>query len=437
MKTIDIGGVILGPDRMPAICVPIAAGSIVEIMHRASEIADSPADFVEFRADWLDDTAYLNSNTVDAALKTIRNILPERPVLFTLRTSQEGGKADVRDDQYAEITEAAAGSGFISAIDLEYSRESVADGSLQAAAAANGIKTVVSFHDFEKTPPADELVARMKAMAGSGADIVKAAVMPQSDADLLEVLKASEELKRTLETPFILISMGEKGVLSRVSGGQLGSAFTFASAGWTSAPGQMDADTTDRILRALYTASRPQQKKFRMEKGNIVLGGFMGTGKSSVSRKISMFADFKPVDMDKIIEERAGMKIPEIFKKKGEEAFRDMETEICGELSEQSGLVISTGGGTLLRQENVDALRKNGVIFMLEANPDTIYGRLKNSIEKRPKLEGHMNRGYISWLMKRRQDAYDRAADAHICVDGSTPGKTAVKILSIAGIIPD
>ena len=141
--------------------------------------------------------------------------------------------------------------------------------------------------------------------------------------------------------------------------------------------------------------------------------------------------------MDQIIEEKAGMTIPEIFSELGEKAFRDMETKLCRELSEESGLVISTGGGTLLRQENVDALKKNGVVFLLEAEPETVLARLEKSSVKRPKLEGHMNRGYISWLMKQRYDAYTSAADAVIYVDDLTPGGTAVRILSAAGLIPD
>ena len=440
MKTIEIGGVKLGPDRMPVICAPITAGSIVEIMHHAEKIADSPVDIVEFRADWLDDTGFLNSNTVDAALRTIRNILPGRPVLFTLRTMKEGGKADVRDDEYVEIAEAAADSGYIDAIDLEFSRECVSSGLLPSLMRSKDIRTVLSFHDFTRTPSADEIIAHMNEMASCGADVIKTAVMPQSDSDLLSVLTASEQLKRTCETPFILISMSGQGVLSRVCGGQFGSVLTFASAGRTSAPGQLDADTTDMMLRALYRASRPPQKKFKMEltgRGNIVLGGFMGTGKSSSAEKIALYADFKPVEMDQIIEEKAGMTIPEIFSELGEKAFRDMETKLCRELSEESGLVISTGGGTLLRQENVDALKKNGVVFLLEAEPETVLARLEKSSVKRPKLEGHMNRGYISWLMKQRYDAYTSAADAVIYVDDLTPGGTAVRILSAAGLIPD
>lgn len=436
MKTTDFEGVVLGPDRMPAICVPIAAGSMVEIMRCAENIVDSPADIIEFRADWLDDTGFFNSNTVDAVLKEIKKILPQRPILFTLRTTKEGGKAEVRDDQYIDIIEAAANSGLAAAIDLEYSRECVSSGSLPLLVRSKGVRTVISFHDFASTPSAEELTAHMKEMSLCGADVVKTAVMPESDADVLSVLNASEELKRSSDTPFIFISMGGRGALSRISGEQFGSVLTFASLGRSSAPGQMDADTTDMMLRALDRASKPEQKRFHMNKGNIVLGGFMGTGKTSTSKKIALYADFKAVEMDKIIEEKAGMSIPEIFEKQGEEAFRDMETELCEELSGQSGLVISTGGGTLLRRENVEALKKNGVVFMLEAQPDTVFERLRNSHEKRPKLKGHMNRGYISWLMKQRQDAYSRAADAVIYVDGMTAGAAAVKILSLAGLIP-
>ena len=85
---------------------------------------------------------------------------------------------------------------------------------------------------------------------------------------------------------------------------------------------------------------------------------------------------------------------------------------------------------------NVKLLKKNGFIFILEASPDVICERLRNTPEERPLLKDHMNRGYISWLMKQRQDAYEAAADAILEVSRMTPGSAAVKILSIMGLIP-
>ncbi|MBC7236214.1 MAG: 3-dehydroquinate synthase [Chloroflexi bacterium] len=118
---------------------------------------------------------------------------------------------------------------------------------------------------------------------------------------------------------------------------------------------------------------------------NIVLTGYMGTGKSSVAREVARLLGRPFVDMDERIEERAGMTIPDIFRRQGEAAFRELERAICRELAAQQGLVIATGGGALVDAENRRAMMRNGLVICLDCDVEELLHRLRGD-EGRPML---------------------------------------------------
>lgn len=150
---------------------------------------------------------------------------------------------------------------------------------------------------------------------------------------------------------------------------------------------------------------------------NIFLIGFMGSGKSSISDYLSGNYAMEKVEMDSIISEREGMSISDIFAVHGEAYFRNLETELLIELQEKKNVVVSCGGGTPLREENVLAMKKNGKVVLLAARPETIYERVKDSHD-RPLLEGNKNVAFIADLMGQRQAKYEAAADLVIQTDG-------------------
>lgn len=146
-------------------------------------------------------------------------------------------------------------------------------------------------------------------------------------------------------------------------------------------------------------------------KRNVVLIGFMGTGKSSIGKELAARMSCSFVDVDHKIEEKAGMRIPEIFEKYGEEHFRACEGEAVRELSDCRGMVIATGGGTVKDPENLKLLRQRGVIICLTANVDTILARTSRK-GKRPLLDaadGDERRKIIEKLMEERKDLYSQA----------------------------
>ncbi len=163
-------------------------------------------------------------------------------------------------------------------------------------------------------------------------------------------------------------------------------------------------------------------------KNNIFLIGFMGTGKSTVSRTLSRLTGMEEIEMDEAIVRREGKAIADIFAQEGEPYFRALETALLKELGDRDGQLISCGGGVPMRKENVDLMKAGGRTVLLTAEPATILGRVKGSRE-RPILNGNMNEDYIRQLMEKRRTAYERAADIRVATDGRTVEEICKEIL--------
>ena len=142
---------------------------------------------------------------------------------------------------------------------------------------------------------------------------------------------------------------------------------------------------------------------------NIVLIGFMGAGKSTISDFLKTVFAMEVVEMDQIIAEREGMSISDIFETYGEEYFRNLETELLIEMQSKTNVVISCGGGVPMRERNV--------VEMKTAKPETILSRVKDNHD-RPLLEGNKNVDFIADLMEKRREKYQAAADIVIETDG-------------------
>lgn len=164
-------------------------------------------------------------------------------------------------------------------------------------------------------------------------------------------------------------------------------------------------------------------------KSNIVLCGFMGSGKSTVGRALAEKLSMKLIDTDSYIEKKEGMTISEIFAQKGEEYFRNVELEVCRELSSMRNYVISTGGGTLLKEENVAEIKKGGVVFFLNVSAQTVLTRLKNDTT-RPLLQRTDKVKAVNDLMNKRMSLYSKAADYVINAEES-PRKICSEIIAI------
>ena len=159
---------------------------------------------------------------------------------------------------------------------------------------------------------------------------------------------------------------------------------------------------------------------------NIVLTGFMGTGKTAVGRELARLLSMRLVDIDSEIEAERDMRITDIFKDYGEPYFRDLETRMIVRYAKEKNLIISTGGGAVLRDENMAALRGNGMIFCLYATPETILLRTGKNND-RPLLNVEDPLAKIRELLSLRMPFYEKVG-VMIDTDGKTPLQVAEEI---------
>ncbi len=160
---------------------------------------------------------------------------------------------------------------------------------------------------------------------------------------------------------------------------------------------------------------------------NIVLIGFMGTGKSSVGIKLAEKFGMVFIDMDKEIEKVTHMSINQIFRKHGEKRFRSEERLLAKKLGFKKNLVIATGGGVVLNEENVEALEANGVLICLEASPEEILKRVKRKRACRPLIKKEYGENEIRAMLQEREVFYARS-DFRINTDNKEPRVVAEEI---------
>lgn len=253
MEPVIIRNVSLGEGR-PKICVPIVGVSRDDIISEAEALSRLPVDVVEWRADWFDEIFKL-SRAVEIA-RTLRSVLVDTPLLFTFRTSREGGQKAVTEEVYRSLNMEMVKSGYVDLIDIELfmGDKGYVKGIINEAH-HYGVKVIVSNHDFQKTPPKSELVARLRHMSELGADVPKIAVMPQNRGDVLALLGATLEASDKCDCPIITMSMSGMGVISRLAGECFGSALTFGAASKASAPGQPDVRELARALDIIHSST--------------------------------------------------------------------------------------------------------------------------------------------------------------------------------------
>jgi shikimate kinase len=165
---------------------------------------------------------------------------------------------------------------------------------------------------------------------------------------------------------------------------------------------------------------------------NIILTGFMGVGKSTIGRLVATKLGRKFVDMDTLIEQREGRSIPQIFAEAGEACFRRLEADLCRELARQQSLVIATGGGALVSEENLRVMGTGGLVICLDCAPAVLWERIGQS-DNRPMLadrdEGRLAR--LSTLLAQRGPAYARIQH-HLDVTHLTPAQAARRVCELA-----
>ncbi|MBP1743533.1 MAG: Shikimate kinase [Firmicutes bacterium] len=161
---------------------------------------------------------------------------------------------------------------------------------------------------------------------------------------------------------------------------------------------------------------------------NIFLVGFMGAGKTTVSKCLGSMLGLERVEIDELIARKEGMSINSIFEEYGEEYFRNCESSTLAELQKRNQLVVSCGGGIVLREGNIASMKKNGRVVLLTATPETTLERVRDS-DERPILRNNMNVEFIAGLMEKRREKYLKAADIIVETDGKTVHEVCEEII--------
>ncbi len=162
---------------------------------------------------------------------------------------------------------------------------------------------------------------------------------------------------------------------------------------------------------------------------NIVLIGYRGTGKSAVGKLLAERLGRECISMDAEIVKRAGMSVPEIVDKYDWSGFRDRETVTALDLSGKDNLIIDTGGGIIERSENIEALKKNAVIFWLKASVETIVSRIEGDTERPALIAGKSFTDEVAEVLQARTPKYKNAARFEIDTDSLTPEQVADRII--------
>lgn len=250
-KTVTVRGITLGKGA-PKICVSMVGKTLSQLKEEASFFKTIDLDVVEWRVDFFEHVDVIEK--VKEAVFEIRAILADIPLIFTFRSAKEGGERECNPSFYFELNKSIAETSQVDLIDIELFNDESDIKKLINAAHTYNVFVILSNHDFERTPSKEEMVSRLRKAQELGGDLPKLAVMPTSAADVLTLLDATNTMnEKYADRPFITMSMGGKGVISRLAGEIFGSALTFGAANKASAPGQVDVTELRRIVNLLHS----------------------------------------------------------------------------------------------------------------------------------------------------------------------------------------
>lgn len=248
MTPVSFKGLSLG-SGIPKICVPITGADTNTVIGQAGEAVSSSADIVEWRLDYFNDLE--DTAEIIATAKRLIDILGELPLIITLRDRAEGGKRQIADSDYLNLYTQLMLSTEVTAIDVEWQRDATITNQVITFAHTHQVRVIISHHEFENTPARDQMISQLEGMAQLDGDVVKLAVMPESNDDVLNLMVATHAASQKLTQPIITMAMGSLGAVTRVAGQTFDSVLTFASVYNQSAPGQLTVDQTRRILKVI------------------------------------------------------------------------------------------------------------------------------------------------------------------------------------------
>lgn len=249
-RALEVKGQPVGGGKEPLVCAPLVGRDEAAVLGELDAIVAKQPDLLEWRVDFFSGIA--DTGRVEELAKEVRKSSAGIPIIFTRRSIREGGETiGISEEQVLEMYRAVARSGAVDFLDYELSCEPKHFAAAVELARETDTKLIASFHNFQKTPSVEEIVAKFVAMEKAGADVAKVAVMPQGLEDVLTVLQATLEGQKKISLPIISMSMGAYGSLSRLFGWVFGSSVSFAVGQKASAPGQVPIEDLRKVLDVL------------------------------------------------------------------------------------------------------------------------------------------------------------------------------------------
>lgn len=249
MSIIKIKNVEIG-EGIPKICIPLTGRSRDEIVEEMKIVKEYGPDLIEWRADFFEESD--NLEKVCEMLETINDNFKQNPVLFTFRTKEEGGEKFIMPEDYVKLLKEVSKRKLTDTVDVQVFWYPMNSKELVEELKNMGVTVLASSHHFEGTPSKEAISEALYTMEEWGADFLKIAVMPQTEEDVCALLAATIERKQKSRKPIITMSMGQKGMLSRICGEFTGSCITFAAGRQSSAPGQIKADEMKKVLTDIH-----------------------------------------------------------------------------------------------------------------------------------------------------------------------------------------
>lgn len=225
------------------LCVPLVAGNSAELWKQALENMTLEPDLIEWRVD-----SFANTGEIIEILAQLRKIIKDVPLIFTLRHQKEGGKLELPVETRITLIKEALATGMIDFVDFEIENGPSLISEIRKQAKKYETTLILSYHNFEFTPPEEQLISKVKEAKDQGADIAKIAVMPNTPRDVLTLLSVLLTIRQEIgDLPLITIAMGSLGILSRIAGGPFGSSIVYVGGQTCSAPGQIGIEDFRKI----------------------------------------------------------------------------------------------------------------------------------------------------------------------------------------------
>ncbi len=250
VRLVEVRGRIIGGGR-PQVCMPLVARTEQQLIQEAEALVPLEPDLVEWRADYLEEAE--NIPAVIRLLGILRERLKGYPIIFTCRVESEGGCRKIDETLRLALIKEVIRTQQADIIDIELAAGAEKIKETLDLARENDLFTILSSHDFKKTPSVEAMIDGLIQAQALGADIAKLAVMPNSMEDVLNLLYATHiACEKHVQIPVITMSMSEKGMVSRIAGGLFGSSVTFGAGRHASAPGQIVVSELKTALKILH-----------------------------------------------------------------------------------------------------------------------------------------------------------------------------------------